>query len=814
MLRRRAHIIVFGLVLVVGAVTGFTLVWPRTYRSSALIVIEQRASGDATLALLSQLGRASQIETEIELVKSRHVMERVVEQLDLHASVEPIPATFMERAVEKARSFLPGGPPVLHPRNVFASFDAAVDARPAVYHVAVSPEGALAVRNAATGRPVVATGPAGAPAGDSAAARVVFGGLTLVPPDWSSRPPAIAPPFRLRVAPFAGAVGATRGRVSASRKHREADLIEVGCEGSTPEGARELCQATVDSYMQLRMDLRRAEATATARFLREQVDLMGRRLVAAEDSLEAYGSRHRIVALGERAEEEVRQHTQLTAQRDQLQAERAALSGLIDQIQSGANGTRRYRDLASFPTFLQNPAVTQLLVTLVNLENERSELRLRRSETSSEVEALDRRILEIERQVLSIGLSYRRALDAQIASLDEALETAGRRLAEIPEQQVQSARLERQAGLLDDLYALLGTRLREAEVAEAVNLPNVRVVDQASLPLGPSHPRPKLNLALGGVLGLAFGLMLALYREVTDDSIRERRDVERQFGLPVLAMIPRLAGPGSILPVPALQRPRDTAALRGETFRVRSRTPSARAHERRPSKRRLLEDHRMALESFRALALDLRFATRHLNGGAPAVAVTSAVRGEGKTFVACNLALARAAQGARTLLIDADIRGGGARRFFGLPSSARGLSDVLAATPTVTAEEGVWKGRGTGAELWVIPPGTPGLFSARIFEFPKFATLLEHAKLQFDLIVIDTPPLNVIIDAAPIATVSDAVLLVVRGAFTTRECLELTLERLSRARSYIAGAVLNDVATSTYYASSGYKYAEAVELRS
>lgn len=831
MLRRRAPIIVFGLVLVLGAVAGFTVVWPRTYRSSALIVIEQRTgTGDATLALLGQLGRASQIETEIELLQSRHVVERVVDQLDLHATVEP-PApepgdsvSFIERLAEHARRVLPAPPP-LRAHAVFPNFDAARTAAPGRYRVALradGPEGAIGVWDAVSGRGVVAVPPDGdgpATIGDSAwldwseTGRVVhFAGVTLTPPD-----SAPWPAFDLRVESFAGAVTATRDRVSASRRQRDADLIEVECEGRTPQGARELCQAILDSYMRLRMDLRRAEATATAQFLREEVNQLGERLRSAEDSLEAYGTRYGVVALGERAAEEVRQFTLLTAQRDQLHAERSALSGLIDRIRrrgTGANGTRQYRDLASFPTFLRNSAVTQLMVSLVTLENDRSDLLLRRSETSTEVTVLDARIREIEQQLLSIALSHRAALNEQIRSLDEALRTAGTRIAAIPRRQVQAARLERDAGLWGDLYALLETRLREAEVAEAVNLPNVRVVDQASLPLAPSHPKLRLNLILGSVLGLAFGLMLAMYRESTDDSIRERRDVERRFGLPVLAVTPRLDGAPSILPLPVLHRPRDSATLT-ETprFLLRKRGSKANGHGERPHpKYRMTEDRRAALESFRALALDLRFVTNHLNGGAPTVAVTSAVRGEGKTFVACNLALARAAQGARTLLIDGDIRGGGAMRFFGLPSSAPGLSDVLAASPAVNADEGVWKGAVSSAELWVIPPGTPSLYSARIFEFPKFATLLEQAKLQFDLIVIDTPPINVITDAAPIAAVCDAVLLVVRGSFTTRDCLELTLERLGRARGYVVGAVLNDVEPPAHYA-TGYEYAEAVELR-
>ena len=786
-LRRRARLIILGLVLVLSAAAGFSLIWPRTYQSSALIIIERRTgAGDDALALLSQLGQASQVETEIELLQSRHVIERVVDQLDLHVSVESHRPTagrstsFLGRLIARARGVV-RSPPTLRPRAVFPTFDATAEAAPAVYRAAVSPQGALELRDA-EGRVV-------ARMVDQAAA-VLIPGLTLSVPDsapWQA--------FDLRIAPFAKAVTATQRRVRAARRQREADLVEVECEDRTPQGARDLCRGILATYLGLRMDLRRAEATATAQFLREQVDLLGGRLTVAEDSLQTYRSRYGVVALDERAAEEVRQLTRLTAQRDQLYAEQSALSGLIDEIQGGQGDTPRYRDLASFPRFLENQAVTQLLASLVTLENQRADLRLRRSETSTEITTLNGRIAEIEQQLLSIALSYRRALDMEIRSLDDALQVSGARLNRIPQRQMEAVRLERQASGLGDLYTLLKTRLREAEVAEGVNVPNVSVVDQPSLPIRPARPNLGLNLVFGSVLGLTFGLVLAFYREQTDDSIRERRDVERQFGLPVLATTPRLPGATTILPIPTLRRPRDPAT-RTEPLAPAGRQGAAVAvlrQERPRGEYRMTDERRAALESFRALATDLRFATSHLNGGVLALTVTSAVRGEGKTFVACNLALARASQGARTLLIDGDVRGGGASKFFGLPAAAPGLSDILAASPGMNPDDGVWKGTVNRTELWVIPPGSASLYTGRVFEYPKFAQLLEQAKLQFDLVVIDTPPINLVTDAAPIAAVSDAVLLVVRNSLTTWDGLELTLERLGRARTYVVGAVLNDV---------------------
>lgn len=800
--RRRLPSILTGMLLVLGAVTGLTLVWPRTYQSSALIVIEERTGNEeAGLSLLGQLSRATQIETEIALIKSRHVMEHVVDQLNLHATLEPLdptPNSFLPWVADALSQLRPGGRPQLPPRSMFPRFEASSDAAPGLYRISVASPGRIVVQDAVTNQTIAPASPdtSAPPTGSAPAATYRFAGVSLSAPDSAAPWPA----FLLRVIPFADAVRATLARVSVARAEREADLIEVKCEDRTPAGARQLCQSVVDSYVLLRTDMRRAEAGVTATFLRGQSELLDQRLTVAEDSLEAYSSRNHVVALRERAAEEVRQSAELVAQRDQLVAQRTALSGFIDQIQNGGEGTRRYRDLASFPTFLQNQAVTQLLANLVSLENERGELLLRRAETSTEVTALDARISGMEQQILSIAQSYRQALDAQIGSLDGALRSAGGRLSEIPARQVESDRLERQVNQFNEISGLLKTRLREAEVAEAVNLPNVRVVDQASLPERPAHPSLRTNLLLGSLLGLSFGLLLALYREGTDSRVCERADVERDFALPVLATIPHISGPVSVLPVPTLRRPDDDVGLLARR----------RESSRRSSKNRLI-----AQQVFRSFATDLWFTTRDQNDAGTVVAVTSAGLGEGKTFVACSLALARVSQGARTLLIDADVRGGGATKFFGLQSSLPGLSDILQGDPALHGEgvDGVWQkrvwvGLMNNAQLWVIPPGTASVVSTR---FAGFTALLQQLKSRFDFIVIDTPPMNLAADPAPIAAVADAVLVVARGSVTTRNSLKLALDRLGRTQSPVIGAVLNDVKPPRHSAEA-YAYAESEEV--
>jgi receptor protein-tyrosine kinase len=152
------------------------------------------------------------------------------------------------------------------------------------------------------------------------------------------------------------------------------------------------------------------------------------------------------------------------------------------------------------------------------------------------------------------------------------------------------------------------------------------------------------------------------------------------------------------------------------------------------------------------------------------------------------------------------MRASGVAKVFDLPVTSAGLSDVLAGNVDPQA---VWKRLeldGSG-ELFVLPAGRRTRHFDALLEDPNFARLLAQARQLFDLVIIDTPPLNVLSDAAVIAPHVDAVMLVVRVGVTEREAFELMLERLERANGPVIGIVLNGVSLPERYAR--YTYTQA-----
>jgi tyrosine-protein kinase Etk/Wzc len=385
---------------------------------------------------------------------------------------------------------------------------------------------------------------------------------------------------------------------------------------------------------------------------------------------------------------------------------------------------------------------------------------------------LDARVTEIEGELRARALSYEEGLAARSRSLNAALAASSRQLSVIPAEQLQLARMERSRGSLESLFQTLTTRQKEAEIAAAVDLPSVSVVDFASRPDGPSSPKLPMNLGLGLVLGLAFGFGVSLVREHADTRIHGREELEEQTKLPIISIIPSL---GKVRP-----------ALDG---RAAGRLPRLQG-----------EDAEIAGEAFRSLGVDLRLIIRGSGGdGLQTLAITSAGPGEGKTFTSCNLALMRAADGYRTLLIDADLRANGVGRALSLDRARAGLGDYLAGTATLSqalVEVG---------PLSVLPAGRPATRPAGLLERPRFGELLAEVRKRFDLVILDTPPLNVLADAASVSALVDGLVLVVRGGVTERDALALTLQRLERTGGHTLGIVLNDVRLPTRYASYSYR---------
>ncbi|WES62869.1 polysaccharide biosynthesis tyrosine autokinase [Microbacter sp. GSS18] len=292
--------------------------------------------------------------------------------------------------------------------------------------------------------------------------------------------------------------------------------------------------------------------------------------------------------------------------------------------------------------------------------------------------------------------------------------------------------------------------------------------DSARLPTSPSSPNTRLNVMLGGLIGLALGIGYAVLRHVLDLRVRDSREVERQTGVSVIGALP------------------DSKDLSNER---RVLTFTGRGDSASP-----------VAEATRELRTNLRFVD--IDNPPRTIVVTSPTPGDGKSTVSANLATSLAAAGEHVVLIDADLRRPMVATMFNLPEGA-GLTDVLTDRAQLADVAHVVGGTGNLVVIGAgrIPPNPSEVLGSQRMK-DLIANLSAHA-----IVIIDTPPLLPVTDAAVLATATDGAVVVLSTGKTTFDMLHKALENLDKARARPLGVVMNKVprrgAGATYY---GYQY--------
>lgn len=306
-------------------------------------------------------------------------------------------------------------------------------------------------------------------------------------------------------------------------------------------------------------------------------------------------------------------------------------------------------------------------------------------------------------------------------------------------------------------------RQRETPPGQDTSLVNASTIDAASLPTAPVSPQPVRNLGLGLVVGLLLGAGSALVRDFVDTSVNSAEDVAAEVDAPLLGAI---AFDSSARSLPLVTD---------------------------------LDPHSPRVESFRVLRTNLQFVD--VDTPDKVFVLTSALPEEGKTTTSVNLAITLAQAGARTLLVEGDLRRPRASAALGMDNSV-GVTTVLLGA--VSLDEALQKHPhsdlhvlGSGA----IPPNPADLLQSR-----AMADLVAEARSRYDVVIVDAPPLLPVTDGALLAAAADGALLVVRHGRTTTDQLRHARERLEQVDARVVGTVLNMVPIRRKKGGYGYGY--------
>jgi polysaccharide biosynthesis transport protein len=577
-------------------------------------------------------------------------------------------------------------------------------------------------------------------------------------------------------------------------------VLEVLFDSPDPAFAAGFLNDLTAGFIDSNMEARWQMSQHTGEWLSRQLDDMRIKLERSQDALETYARQSGLLytmpanpASGTEktnvSEEKLRQ---LQEELSKAQADRAGAQSRYEVASSAAPDT--------LADVLSDVSLRELQGKLTELRRQEAELLALYTPKHEKVRAVLAQIAPLEsafnKQRSAILNRIRTDYDTAMQRerlLQADYSAQARVVTEQAGKSVQYNILRREVDSNQQLYESLLQQVKEASVASAMRASNIRIVDRASLPHKPYSPDYILNCGLGLLSGLLAGVALVVMQERADHTLREPGDAQFWTNLPELGVIPTASAEASKRVYYARRKalpPGEDSAGSEIALALGCRTIPRSMVElmswnNKPS---------MLAEAFRAVLTSIMFSGE--NGARPRLLVlTSGSPREGKTTVVSNLAIALAEVRQRVLVIDADLRKPRMHELFDLCND-RGLSTLL-------SEEGPLNGSLSSAlegmvqetsipNLHVLPSGPSTYAAANLLYSPVLGELLAHFKKDFDMVLIDTPPMLSMSDARVAGRLADAVIFVARAGQTTRDAVLAAHQRFAEDRIPVLGTILND----------------------
>jgi len=533
--------------------------------------------------------------------------------------------------------------------------------------------------------------------------------------------------------------------------------IKLSFTSQNPQKAADIANSIADEYLVDQLEAKYDVISRANKWLSERLSTLRKQVETTERAVEDYRQRANLIqvdgdTIAAHQMQEI--NTQLITARAQTSQAEARLRNAQSLVNAGDS-------IEGASDVLSSPLIQKLREQEAEVRRKEAELASRYGErhptminARAERQDLQRKIQEEVQKILrslSGEVNISRAKEQQLQSdLTRLEQKAGTEL----RASVQLHQLQREADANRTLYQNFLSRFKQTSEQQDMQLPDTRIIARADKPVDADFPKKWLFLIVGAMIGGLLGIFTAYLLEFLDRGYRTSPQLEEGTGLPVVGQIPSL--------------------------KKVAKTP--------PEKYVLEKPLSSFTESLRTVRTAIHFS--NVDNPPRSVMVTSSGPAEGKTTFCLSLARTLAASGSKILLIDADMRRPRLARLLGIRPNGKDLSSILTGASKL---DEVRRRDGLVPKLDIIPafgrtPNAQDLLGSK--QMKKF---MDEVVELYDLVIVDTPPILAVADAAMISRVVDTNLFIVKWAETARDTVTQALKQLKTFDCRIAGAILNQV---------------------
>jgi len=556
-----------------------------------------------------------------------------------------------------------------------------------------------------------------------------------------------------------------QSRISVRSDDRYSNVIALSMQSPVREKAEDFINELIFQYNKDAKNDRNQVAQKTSNFIDSRLEIITRELDSVEQNKETFKSNNRLTDIETEAQIILQNSSEFDKRQLNVGTQLELANTMVDYMQnSGTN------DLLPANIGLEGPEVAAAVSNYNQLILERNRLLKNSTPRNPVVGNLNAQIEQIRTGILGSLENQRNSLKIALRDLNYKEATLNSQIAEVPRKEKLFREINRQQGIKEQLFLFLLQQREEASISLAVTASKAKVIDSAFSSKAPVSPN-RMLIYLGALLaGLLIPFLVIYLTFLINTKVKNRRDVERMLpAIDFLGEIPKLGKNDEEL----VQK----------------------------------SDRSMLAESFRILRTNLQYQLLNKldKQVAPRIFVTSTVKGEGKTFVAFNLALTLALTGKKVLLVGADVRNPQLHRYLADGKKNRkGLTEYII-DESVLAKDlmqaSIYNENLSIIHSGIIPPNP-----AELLMMPRVEKFFEELETNFDYIIVDTAPAMLVTDTVLLNKYADAMLYVTRADYTDKKLLDFLKDSIASKRLSKVALVLNNVSQNNFGYGNKYGY--------